>query len=200
MPPSPIDLPRVRWWRRRKNPLCRRTDIARAWLAAGLFVAVLAGTPVAAFLAGDAAHRHHQEAARQQAATRHHATAVLVHDAPRHPEPGSVEARKTLYPVPVRFTDTGGQARTGTADVPPDRSAGSTVPVWVGADGRLTRPPLTSSEIRDRTVGWAVLAALAVPAVGAGLHGLAAHRLRRRDLAAWDEAWARTAPLWTASP
>ncbi|MEU0210453.1 hypothetical protein ABZ235_11750 [Streptomyces canus] len=46
-PPAhpPEELPRLRLWRWRRNPLRRRTDLAQAWIAVGLFVVVTAATP-----------------------------------------------------------------------------------------------------------------------------------------------------------
>ncbi|MFE4698969.1 hypothetical protein ACFRIC_18065 [Streptomyces sp. NPDC056738] len=200
-PPShpPEELPRILWWRWRRNPLRRRTDLAQAWVAVGLLLAVLVGIPAAMFLVGDASYRHHRESARHQAATRYDTTAVLVHDAPRHPEPGSDEAKEALYPVTVRFTDAQGHVRTAKADVEPALSRGSTVRVWVDTEGRITGPPLTPEQVRDRTMACAVLAGLAVPALGAGAYGCVVRGLARHNLARWDTAWADTAPRWTAS-
>ncbi|MEU2879838.1 hypothetical protein ABZ651_27070, partial [Streptomyces sp. NPDC007070] len=93
------DLPRVTLWRLRRNPLRRRTDLLQAWLALGLFLTALAAAPTAMFLVGDAAYSHYRETADAQARTRRPTTAVLLHPAPRHPEPGSPEARRTRYPV-----------------------------------------------------------------------------------------------------
>lgn len=203
VPPAeepPEELPRVPLWRWRRNPLRRRTDVARAWIAVGLFLAVVAAVPVAAFLASDAARHHYEESARRQAATRHALPAVLLRDAPRHPEPGSDEAEKARYTVPVRFTDPQGRARTARSDVRPSLPAGSTVRVWVNAAGEVTGPPLTSEQVRNHTLGCALVAALAVLALGAATYGFADRRLERHDLARWDTEWARTAPRWTASP
>ncbi|MEU5955501.1 hypothetical protein [Streptomyces sp. NPDC047525] len=187
-------------WRWRRNPLRRRTDLVQAWIAVGLFLAVLTATPAAVVLVGDAAHRHFEQSARHQADTRHRTTAVLVHDAPRHPEPGSVEAKKSLYPVAVRFTDRRGHTRTAEADVEPALTAGNTIPVWVSDEGELTGPPLTKEEVRDHTKGYAVLAAIAVPLAGAAAYACAHRRIERHNLAQWGAAWARTAPRWSTSP
>lgn len=168
-------------------------------MALGTFLAVLVGAPAAAFLAGDVAHRHYERAALEQAATRYRTTAVLVHDAPQHLEPGSEEAEETRYPVTVRFTGSRGQQRTGETDVEPGLPAGNTVRVWVGEDGGITGPPLTGEQVRDRAVRAAAVAASAVAAVGASAYGYAGRRLRRRNLARWDAAWAETAPGWSAS-
>ncbi|MFF5553310.1 Rv1733c family protein [Streptomyces olivaceoviridis] len=186
--------------RLRRNPLCRRTDLVQAWIGLGLLLAALAATPVAMVLVGDAAHRHYARTARHQAATRHHTTAILLQDARRHPEPGSAEARKTRYPAEVRFTDAHGRTRTATAEVRPALTEGSAVRVWVGADGTITDPPLSPGEIRSRAMGSAIIAALGVHATAAAAHAAACRVIQRRNLAAWDTAWARTAPRWTTSP
>ncbi|MDQ0772088.1 hypothetical protein QF026_000554 [Streptomyces aurantiacus] len=198
--PPPEEPPRVLLWRWRRNPLRRPADLAQAWIALGLFLAVLAATPAVMVLVGDAAHRHYQETARQQAATRHQVPAVLVDDAPRHPEPGSDEAEKALYPVTVRFTDREGHLRTTKADVRPALPAGSAVHIWASATGEITEPPLTAEQVRSRSLGCAVVAVLSVALIGAAAYGYAARRLERHNLARWDTAWARTAPGWTASP
>ncbi|MFF3885674.1 hypothetical protein [Streptomyces sp. NPDC001914] len=199
-PPShpPEELPHILWWRWRRSPLRRRSDLAQAWVAVGRFLAVLAGIPAAVFLVGDTAYRHHRETARHQAASRHDTTAALVHDVPRHPEPGSDEAESALYPATVRFTDAQGHARTGKAEVEPALTKGSTVQVWVDTEGRITDPPLTAEQVRDRTMGCAVLAGLAVPLLGAAVYRCAVRVLERRNLSRWDTAWAATAPRWTA--
>ncbi|MFI9830940.1 hypothetical protein ACIHIX_25040 [Streptomyces sp. NPDC051913] len=200
-PPAPPveEPPRVLLWRWRRNPLRRRTDLAQGWIAAALLVAVLATTPVAMFLVGDAAYRHYLETARHQAATRHHTPAILVRDAPRHPEPGSDEAKKALYPASVRFTDPHGHTRTAKADVEPALPAGSTVRVWVDNESKITDPPMTMTQVRDHVMGYAVLAAMAVPLLGAAAYGYASRRLERHNLARWDAAWADVARRWTAS-
>ncbi|GHA15685.1 hypothetical protein AB0B37_15260 [Streptomyces olivaceoviridis] len=186
--------------RLRRNPLCRRTDLVQAWIGLGLLLAALAATPAAMVLVGDAAHRHYARTARHQAATRHHTTAILLQDARRHPEPGSAEARKTRYPAEVRFTDAHGHTRTATAEVRPALAKGSAVRVWVGTDGTLTDPPLSPSEIRSRAMGSALIATLGVHVTAAAAYGAACRVIQRRNLAAWDTAWARTAPRWTTSP
>ncbi|MFF1713431.1 hypothetical protein [Streptomyces sp. NPDC058268] len=199
-PRTPRSRPRPLLWRWRRNPLRRRNDLVQGWIAVGLFLAVLTATPAAVVLVGDTARRHFEQAARHQADTRHRTTAVLVHDAPRHPEPGSAEAKKARYPVTVRFTDRHGHSHTAQADVEPALPAGNSVRVWVSDDGKVTEPPLTKDEVRDHTMGYVVLAALAVPILGAAAYACAHRRLERHNLARWEAAWARTAPRWTTTP
>ncbi|MGX4691108.1 Rv1733c family protein [Streptomyces sp. JNUCC 63] len=197
--PAPEELPRVTLWRLRRNPLRRPTDLLQAWIGLGLLLAVLAAVPAAVFLVGDTASRHYVRTAERQEQTRWQTAAVLVHDAPRHPEPGSVEAKKARYPVQVRFTDPGGLTRTARAGVHPGLSAGSSVDIWTDTDGRITEPPMTEDQIRSRSMGWAIIAALTVCGAGAATYGLATLVLRRRNLSAWAMAWSHTAPRWTAS-
>ncbi|MFG3723355.1 hypothetical protein ACGF8D_36765 [Streptomyces massasporeus] len=199
-PPPPRELPRVMFWRLRRNPLRRRSDLAQAWIGLGLTLAALAATPLALFLVGDAAHRHYARTAQHQAATRHHTTAVLVEDARNHPEPGSAEARQTLYPTKVRFTDPHGRTHTAHADAQPALPRGTTIRVWADTDGELTDPPLSPDQIRSRAMGSALIAALAVHVAAAAAYGTVQRVIRHHNLAAWETAWAATAPRWTTSP
>lgn len=146
---------------------------------------------------GDAAHRHYQDVARHQQQTRHLADATLVHDAPRHPEPGSDEEKKTRYPVEVRVVTREGRTRTTRAEVSPGLTADSVVSIWIDADGEAADAPLTGREVRSRAAGWALLAAIGVALTGAAVHAVAGLVLHRRNLARWAAAWAETAPRWT---
>lgn len=188
---APSRLP----WRSRNHPLSRPTDRAQGWCAVVLLPVVLIATPVSTVLAGAAAHRHLEQTAQRQQNSRQPATASLVHPAPAHPEPGSEEARETRYPVPVRFTDAAGLTRSGTAEVDPGLPGGATVGVWT-EDGKITTPPLTPGEVAQGTVYWALLPAMVLPLSGTAAYGLVSLRMKQRNLASWDTAWAGTAPRW----
>ncbi|MFF5158103.1 hypothetical protein ACFY3N_18005 [Streptomyces sp. NPDC000348] len=194
-PPGPP--PRPLLWRLRHHPLRRRTDTLYAWFGLGALVAVLAAAPVAAVLVGDAARRHYEETARHQNLTRYETTGTLTEDAPRHPEPGSDEERRTRCPVEVRVVTREGRTRTTRTEVRPGLTEDSAVRLWITADGEATDPPLTREQVRGRTTGWALLAAIGVALTGAAAHALTGLALRRRNLAGWDTAWAETAPRWT---
>lgn len=196
-PGKPVsgELPHVTLWRLRRNPLRRPTDLLQAWIGLGLLPAVPAAALAALFLVGDAAFRHYARQAEHQERTGRRITAVLLQDAPGHPGQGTQEAAQ----VRVRFTGPDGLPRIARADVPAGLPAGSGVEVWTGPDGRVTGPPMTDEQIRSRSRGWAILAALAVCAAGAAGYGLAALVLRHRNLSAWAAAWSRTAPRWTES-
>ncbi|MEU1513791.1 hypothetical protein ABZ490_16800 [Streptomyces sp. NPDC005811] len=193
-PTHPLSL-----WRRRHNLLRRRTDRLRDRITVALLLLVPLLGLAATFTVGDAAYRHYRATAEHQRQTRHPTTAVLVHDTPRHPEPGSAEAEKARYPVTVHVTDRHGRTVTARTDVPPGLTAGSTVDVWADLDGTVTEPPMTTAEIRSRTMGWAMIAFLAVAVAGAAVHGVTLRLLLRRDLADWETEWTETAPRWTIS-
>ncbi|MFG3588873.1 hypothetical protein [Streptomyces sp. NPDC047990] len=197
--PPPDDLPRLMLWRLRASPLRRRSDVLQAWVGIGVLLAVLAAAPAAMFLLGDSAYRHYTRTAERQRQVREPVVAVLLQDVPRHPEPGSTEEKETLYPVRVRFTDPAGHPRTAKTEARPGLTAGSTLRLWSDPRGRLTGPPLTTDQIRSRCMGWALTGALAVTLLGGLAYGATDLVLRRRNLAEWDAAWARTAPGWTAS-
>lgn len=187
-------------WRLRHNGLRRRTDRLQGWLAIGLLLLVPVLGLVAVFTIGDAAHRHYRATAEHQTQTRRPTTATLAVDAPHHLEPGSDEAKEARYPVQVRYTGPDGTTRSAETDVLPGLAKGSTVEVWVGVHGAITKPPMSTGQIRDRTMGWALLAFLTVALAGAAAYGAAALALHRRNLAGWDTKWAETAPRWTTSP
>ncbi|MEU6709328.1 Rv1733c family protein [Streptomyces wuyuanensis] len=195
----PPENPRLPLWRWRRNPLLRPVDRLQGWIGLCVLVAVAAAAPAAMCAAGDTAHRHYERIAHHQARVRQHIPAVLVHDVPRHPEPGSAEARETLYPAEVRFTDAGGRTRTAEIPVAPGLSANSTVHIWTDADGTPTDPPLDADRVRSHGMGWAALAGIAVVASGAAAYRLAGLALQRRNLEAWDRAWDETGPRWTTS-
>ncbi|WAP59174.1 Rv1733c family protein [Streptomyces sp. S465] len=187
-------------WRWRRNPLYRRTDRLQGRIALAMLLLVPVLGLGAMFAIGDAAHRHYRAAAEHQRQTLRLTTAVLTHDAPDHPEPGSAEARENRYPATVRYTDPDGRIRTAKTDVLPGLSAGSSVDVWLDADGAIAEPPMPAKQIRSRTMGWALIAFLTVALAGAAAYRSVTVVLRRRNLAQWDAKWAETAPRWTTSP
>ncbi|MGN9793208.1 Rv1733c family protein [Streptomyces sp. OZ13] len=196
--PPPVRT-RAGLWRWRRSPLRRRSDVLQAWTGLVLALAVPAAAPTVTVIVHNSVHGSLRADAAADARSRAPVDAVLVRDAPRHPEPGSEEARHTLYPAEVRYFGPDGRPRTGEAEVRPGLSAGSTVRVWRDAEGRLTDPPMTAGEIRSRALGWAATAGVAVALTGAGAYGVAAMALDRRRDAGWERAWADTAPRWTAS-
>jgi hypothetical protein len=173
-----------------RNPLRRTVDRVEAVVVGALAVAFLTGAPLAAVAAGQSAYGNASRAAYIQQAAWHQVRAVLL---------TSVPALGYGYQATVRamWTAPGGTRRTGPVPAPPVAQAGATVEVWVDAAGRLTGPPLQSSQVRGQAVLAAAFApvviGLAVLCVGQLAHSV----LGRRRLAAWDADWQITGPRWT---
>lgn len=196
--PPPVRT--LRGWRWRASPLRRPSDVFQAWLGLGLALAVLVSAPLAAWAAGARVHHKLTTTADEQTRTGRHTTAELLHDAPRHPEPGSAEAQETRYPAQVRYRAPDGTTRTATAEVEPGLTAGSRVRLWTDVSGAPADPPLTADGIRNRVLASGAVTAVMVPASGLAVHRLTTRFLDHRRLRAWEAEWRETAPRWTTSP
>jgi hypothetical protein len=176
-----------------RNPLRRAADRAEAAVAALLFVAFLAGTPLVALAAGGWVAASGLRAERARASWRR-VPAVLLQDAPR--PVGSL-----FYPAPVpeaaaRWPAPGARSRTGEVYARPGARAGSIVMVWTDSSGRLTGPPApagTAGQVLEAVM--LAIAALWLALLAAW--ALARMILNRRRLAAWDADWSVTGPQWT---
>ncbi|MFD6325188.1 hypothetical protein ACFWOL_20475 [Streptomyces sp. NPDC058442] len=184
----------VWWWRWRKNPLRRRSDLIEAWLLlATLVLALLAGTFTGLAAAGavDGSLAEHRAQART-------APATLVGDAARAlPAPvaeggdgsGRVWAK-------VRWTAPDGTVRTGRAEVDSGSKAGSVVTVWTDGEGHLVSEPPGGVDARFQIV----MAGLTVAAASGGLVLLGGRlvqgRLQRGRAAAWEAEWRMVEPTW----
>ena len=173
-----------------RNPLRRTVDRVEGAIVAGLVVAFLAGTPLAAAAAGHLTDSIGSRIAHAQQAARHYVPAVLLATAPTSGYPGY------LPEVRARWTAPAG-TRTGAVTALPGQRAGSTVMVWADAASRLTEPPLTVSQVRDQAAMAAIVAAMVVGLMLWCAGELAHHLLGRRRLAAWDAEWQAIGPQWT---
>lgn len=197
---DPLPARRWRLWRWRDNPLRRPVDRLQAWLGVAVTALTLTTAPLAILLTGKEVEHELRTTAHDQATSRHRTTAVLTHDAPQHPEPGSDEAEYARYPATVRYTDVHGRKHTGTAEVPAGLPAGGTVRVWSDDKGNLTGPPMTEERVRNRTFGAMAVAGLTTALAGVAVYGAICLALTRRSLSRWEEAWDATGPLWSRSP
>jgi hypothetical protein len=191
-------LPRVtrrrRLWRGLwpgRNPLRRTCDRVEAAFAAGLLATFLIAAPLLALFAGQWAYGTSVRAQRAAIAARHLVPATLLAGAPA----------QTIYcctRVRARWTAPDGTRRADWVRAPASARAGGTVRVWVDRSGRLTDPPLTASQVTNRTIFAAVAAPTAVAIALLGAGALARWVLDRRRLAAWDAEWRVTGPRWTS--
>ena len=177
------------------NPLRRRSDLLRAWLApAAVMVFLVLGVLVTGAAYGwahadNAAVRHAQR-------SWHRVPAVVLRAAPGPLEAGH-GANSWVTFEPARWRS-GGKMRAGLVPVTSGTAPGTTVPVWLNRSGAVQIPPLTRGQLADRVAVTAVVALTGLAVLLGGLAGAARWLLDRRQLAAWDAAWRAVAPRWSA--
>ncbi|MGW3413131.1 Rv1733c family protein [Streptomyces sp. NPDC000888] len=181
---------KVRFWRWRRDPLRRRSDVIEAWVVlAGWALALMIGL-LAGLNAADAVER----AADRQRAESRAVSAALTEDA-KDKVPARVVSDHRVWAT-VRWTAPDGSTRTDEARVPPQTRAGSPVTVWIDKNGNLTSEPPTDGEARlNATLGGVVTAAGASGAVwgAAWVSRLYLNRCRMRQ---WAAEWEHVGTRW----
>jgi hypothetical protein len=184
-----------RLWRELRldgNPLrraCDRTEvILLACLLSGFFVVV----PLAAMITGTQAYGAGMRAERAERAAWRQVPAVLLVTAAAPGDAGHA------VPVKARWTAPDGARRAGLVTAPPGTRAGRTVTLWVDASGQPTGAPLQPTQVIDRAIGAAVIAAAAAVSGLLCSGALARWVLFRRRLAAWGAEWQAVGPRWTS--
>jgi hypothetical protein len=172
-----------------RNELRRASDRIEAWSRLALIIAFVPLAVLAALVAGRWVHDASARELRPGQQTRE-VTAVLVSAAP------AGQSGAVWYWTPARWTEDGVTHR-GNVPAVAGTSAGSTVPIWIDAAGRVQQPPLTYAQVTSRMVVALVVSSLAVAIVLWLAWRLLRWRLDRRRLARWDEAWSQVGPLWT---
>ncbi|MBC2904204.1 hypothetical protein [Streptomyces cupreus] len=186
---------RVPGWRRRHNPLRRRSDVVEAWTVLVVAVLLCLAAPSAGVAAGWWAHDDARATATAQRADRHRIRAEVTGWAPDSLP--TVQGAERNQRVTVRWTDPDGVSRTGTAVVPADTHRGKRVDMWLDSAGRSVPPPPSEATIWQHTV--AIGACATAGAAGLVLlgHALVRHVATRHRLAEWEREWARTEPRWS---
>ncbi|MFG2123426.1 hypothetical protein [Streptomyces sp. NPDC048710] len=187
----PTNVTRVRWWRWRRNPLRRHSDVVEAWIVLVTWILVLVGGAVA----GAAAAVSVDSAFSARRAQVHAVSAVLTDDAARTPPNGSGYDDGRVW-ASVRWTAPDGSVHTDRAKVYPGAPAGSRLTVWADSTNRMVSPPLSTAEAALQSTLTGVLAASSAGvAVWTGGWLVRTWRMRRR-LSEWDEEWKRIGPEW----
>lgn len=173
-----------------RNPLRRRWDRAETVILGGLLAAFLIGGSLAALGAGRWAYEGALQARHAEQAAVHQVPAVMLTSATP-----ALAGLDTMARAWWRAPD--GVRRTGQVYPPAGSTAGTTVRVWVDADGWQATPPLETAQVQGQGVLASVLTVMAVAALLWGA-GLAVHvAADRRRMAAWDEEWRATGPKWS---
>ncbi|MFI1731164.1 hypothetical protein ACH40E_18425 [Streptomyces acidicola] len=176
------------------NPLRRTSDRVEAWCSELLLVVVVLGLPVASVRAGLSAYESEMRTVQAQSAQRHQITARVT-SAPEAAPGNAADEKQT---VQVSWIGKDSRQQTGTARVSLDKTAGSTVRIWVDRGGTVQDPPMSASHAT--AAGW-VTGGLTAAGVYAGfVAGRTRVRLalNRRRYARWDAEWELVEPLWSA--
>ncbi|GAA4547421.1 Rv1733c family protein [Pseudonocardia xishanensis] len=164
----------------------RVADLVAWVVSAGALLVLLASVVIGIGSFGSLSDR-----ARAEERDRTPVAAVVLEDAGLVPEAGSGVV------VPVRWTEADGIERTGSVEVSGPATAGSGTTIWVTADHRVVRAPLTHTEV----VFVATVTALVVLAVGEVtvwlLGRLAFAGVSRMRDGEWAREWAEIESRWT---
>ncbi|WP_367325753.1 hypothetical protein [Streptomyces sp. HUAS ZL42] len=176
------------------NPLRRTSDRVETWCSGLLLAVLVLGLPAASVSAGLAVHESTMRTVEAQSAERFQVTARVT----SAPEAATGSDADEKQNVQVRWIGADGRQETGTARVPLDKTAGSTVRIWVDRDGTVQDPPMSASNAIAS--GW-LMGCMTAAGVYAGF--VAARKGVRRALdrgryRQWDEEWDRVEPLWSA--
>ncbi|MFF9807898.1 hypothetical protein ACF1G5_22710 [Streptomyces coeruleorubidus] len=187
-------------WRWRRNPLCRATDLAEAWVALAALVLILLAAPVAGSLVGGAAQDALQRSVREQHEARHPVTATVVRKLDRSPldaDPETSTGRDLRNRVLADWTAPDGTAHQGPVLASlKDPRQGDEFRIWTDRHGQMVARPLDSATASTHAVLAGFGAALAVGGLVEGGRRLIVWRMVRRRYARWDQAWDRAGPDW----
>lgn len=175
-----------------RNPLRRKSDRIETCVLAGSLAAAIAGAPFAGIAASQAAYAAAVHAEHAQLAASHEVRAVLLQSAGTAGgdllEPG--------VPAQARWTSATGVTRTGEVLAPPGAAKGSSVLVWTSASGSLTTAPLQPGQAATQADLAAVAAVSGIGILYLCTAVITLRVLNRRRMAAWQEDWAVTEPMW----
>ncbi|MFF2507601.1 hypothetical protein ACFVTY_30090 [Streptomyces sp. NPDC058067] len=175
----------VRWWRFRRNPLRRRSDVIEAWAELIVWlIAVVGGVIAGAVTAGAVVSLIAQERAERQKVT-----AVVTGEraeAQSYRTRGTSQVRAT-----VRRTAPDSSARTGHTQVPSIDRTGTRVTVWTDRHGALVSAPLSPVDEVSRAVFMGGLVATGAGATAWGCGRIAREGLNRYRLHQWGQEWER---------
>lgn len=187
-------------WRWRRNPLCRATDLAEAWVALAALVLILLVAPVAGSLVTGAAQDALQRSVREQHQERHKVTATVVRKldgSPLDADPETSTGRDLRNRVLADWT-----APDGTPHQEPvlaslkDPRQGDRFPIWTDRHGRLVARPLDSATASTHAFLAGLGAALVAGGLVEGGRRLIVWRMVRRRYARWGQAWDKAGPDW----
>ncbi|GAB1331081.1 hypothetical protein ACE1SV_54200 [Streptomyces sennicomposti] len=175
----------VRWWRWRRNPLRRTSDVVEAWILLVAWSLAVLGGLVAGLLTAGAV----QQSADRVRAQTHAVSAVLAGEPARGA--ATRPAGGSLVWGTVGWTDASGVAHTGRTRVPATAAPGTRVTVWTNERGNLTSPPASPADTAFQAVLGGLWAGSATMGLVIGGAKLARNRLDHHRFDQWAAEWAR---------
>ncbi len=186
-------------WRWRRNPLCRATDLAEAWVALAGLLLILSVAPLLGVLAGGAAQDTLQRSVRAQHESRHRVTATVVRPLERSalavdPEGAGESLRSRVL---AGWTAPDGARHEGpvTAGLD-DPGPGDRFGLWTDERGRAVARPLDGATATTHAVLAGTGAALAAAALVEAARRTAVRRMVRARYARLEREWERAGPDW----
>ncbi|MES9618581.1 hypothetical protein ACPCBX_01385 [Streptomyces tuirus] len=187
-------------WRWRRNPLCRPTDLAEAWVALAALLLILLAAPLVGSLVGDTAQDALQRSVRSQHEARHLVTATVIRKLDRSAldsDPETSSGRDLRTRVLADWTAPDGTPHQGPVLASlKDPRQGDTFRIWTDRHGRMVARPLDSATASTHAVLAGFGAALAAGGLIEGGRRLIVWRMVRRRYARWDQAWDKAGPDW----
>jgi len=184
-------LTRQRWWRWRRNPLRRRTDIVEAWIVLVVWTVIALGGTLVGLVTAHAAAESFAQLRRE----RHSVPAVLV-EKKAQAVPTEEAASSQRVRAKVRWTASDGSTRTGWTLVSSGHRTGSKVVIWMDNQGRLAAEPPTVSAAAAEEALLGTGAALAFGGLTFAAGRLAQWRIDQGRYQQWGREWAQVGPQW----
>ncbi|MFD4263087.1 hypothetical protein ACFWR9_37110 [Streptomyces sp. NPDC058534] len=186
-------------WRWRRNPLCRATDLAEAWVALAGLLLILSVAPLLGVLAGGAAQDTLQRSVREQHESRHRVRATVVRPLERStlavdPEGAGESLRSRVL---ADWTAPDGSRHEGSVTVGiDDPDAGDRFGLWTDERGRAVARPLDGATVATHAVLAGIGAAVVAAALVEAGRRIAVWRMVRGRYARWEREWERAGPDW----
>ncbi|MGW2410323.1 Rv1733c family protein [Streptomyces sp. NPDC001739] len=178
------------WWRFRRSPLRRTSDLVEAWLLLVAWVLGVVGGAAGGLVTAVMAERSFEE----ERSGRRQVVAVLMGNAMDTVTTRTGDGNRAK--AEVRWEAPDGRTRTGWTSVIPHASAGTRMPLWTNHQGDLVSQPPDGSD----AMLWAGVAGVGATAVAGGVVWAGTRALRallqRHRLKQWAVEWARADTRW----
>lgn len=182
--------------RRRRGPLCRRSDVVEAWTAVAVTVLLCLTVPLAGVLTTRWTYADARAAADEQRADRHRVRAEVL-ERPSKAQASSGSERRNATRATVRWTDPDGVSAqpwhgSRRMSAPVNRSTSG----WTPGAARCCRRS-TTRRCGSTGSAWAPWRPAARRPCCCSRTAWCGGRRRGAGFEEWERDWARTGPLWT---